>query len=411
MTVSPPGHVVIVGAGHGGANAAALLRQHAFEGSITLIGAEQEMPYQRPPLSKDFLKQQLSHEHLLIKPEHFYEEQAINLKLGARVTGIDAAWRRVHLAGDDTLAYDALILATGASARRLDVPGAGLTGVCELRTREDADQLGGRLAPGSRVLVVGGGYVGLEVAASAQHLGAQVTVLEREARVLARVASPELAEWLSAHHLDQGTEIVTSADVSEFVDRGDGSVGSVRLADEREFACDVALVGVGAVPCDALALDAGLVCHAGILVDSRARTSDPSIYAVGDVTRRPLHHFAGVHRLESIPSAVEQARQAVCAILGESGPRPEVPWFWSDQFDVKLKIAGLLHGVDTTVRRGDPLSGKFALYHLRGGVVVAVESVNSGPDFMAGKQLVDRATEVDPTRLGDPSVTLRELAA
>lgn len=410
MTDSMPERVVIVGAGHGGANAAALLRQHGFAGTVTLVGTESSMPYQRPPLSKDFLKQKMTCEELLIKPEHFYEEQDIRLILGANVDKVDVASRLVHLSGSDPLEYDALVLATGASARRLDVPGAGLSGVCELRTRDDADRLGAHVGPGSRVLVVGGGYVGLEVAASAHHLGAQVTVLEREARVLARVASPELAAWLTDHHVGEGTQIFTSADVAEFVDRGDGAVGAVRLADGREFACDVALVGVGAIPCDDLAREAGLVCEGGIVVDAAARTSDPSVFAIGDVTRRPLRHYDGAHRLESIPSAVEQAKQATCAILGESGPRPEVPWFWSDQFDVKLKIAGLLIGVDTTVRRGDPVAGKFALYHLREGRVVAVETVNSGPDFMAGKQLIDHGTPVDPARLADSAVSLRELA-
>jgi 3-phenylpropionate/trans-cinnamate dioxygenase ferredoxin reductase subunit len=406
-----PERVVIVGAGHGGANAAALLRQHGYTGTVTLVGTESTLPYQRPPLSKDFLKQKMTGGELLIKPEHFYEEQDIDLMLGANVDKIDVATRTVHLSGSEPLEYDALVLATGASARRLDVPGADLSGVCELRTRDDADRLGGYIGPGSRVLVVGGGYVGLEVAASAQHLGAEVTVLEREARVLARVASPELAAWLTDHHLGEGTEIITSADVAEFVDRGDGAVGAVRLADGREFACDVALVGVGAIPCDDLAREAGLLCEGGIVVDAAARTSDASVFAIGDVTRRPLHHYEGAHRLESIPSAVEQAKQATCAILGEPGPRPEVPWFWSDQFDVKVKIAGLLLGVDTTVRRGDAAAAKFALYHLREGHVVAVETVNSGPDFMAGKQLIDHQTPVDPARLADPAVSLRELAS
>lgn len=410
MTHPIPDRVVIVGAGHGGANAAALLRQHGFTGSVTLIGAEPSAPYQRPPLSKDFLKQKVAGEDLLIKPEHFYEEQEIGLVLGSEVEKVDLVSRRVHLSGAEPLDYDALVLATGASARRLDVPGIDLSGVCELRTRGDAEWLGAHLAPGSRVLVVGGGYVGLEVAASAQHLGAQVTVLEREERVLARVASPALAAWLTDHHNSQGTEIITSADVAEFVDRGNGTVGAVRLVDGREYSCDVALVGVGAVPRDELARQAGLVCDGGIVVDAEARTNDPSVFAVGDATRRPLHHYDGAHRLESIPSAVEQAKQATCAILGEAGPRPEVPWFWSDQFDVKLKIAGLLLDVDTTVQRGDPTTGKFALYHLHGSRVVAVETVNSGPDFMAGKQFIDHRTTVDPARLADPAVSLRDLA-
>jgi 3-phenylpropionate/trans-cinnamate dioxygenase ferredoxin reductase subunit len=411
MNTTPDHRVVILGAGHGGTNAAALLRQHGYTGEVVLAGEELDLPYQRPPLSKDYLKAELKSHDLLIKPAEFYSEQSIDLKLGWTATNLDPAKRRIDFQSGESLEYDALILATGAAPRRLAVPGATLANVCELRTRDDGNFLHESLGPGRRIVIVGGGYVGLEVAASAQHLGAQVVVLEREDRVLARVASPELAAWLTEHHRQAGTQIETSADVAAFVDRGDGSVGAVVLADGREFACDVALVGVGAIPCDTLAVEAGLVCEGGVVVDERAATSDPSIYAIGDITRRPLHHYAGAYRLESIPNAVEQAKQAVCDILGVKLPKPEVPWFWSDQFDAKVKIAGLMLDVETTVLRGDLSAGQFAFYHVSGDRVVAVETVNSGADFMAGKQFIDRGISVDVTKLSDQGVSLRELAA
>jgi len=411
METSMPHRVVIVGAGHGGANAAALLRQQGFDGEIVLVSAEPHVPYQRPPLSKDFLKAELPAHDLLIKPEEFYSEQGIDLRLDAQVVSVDPRAKRVSLGDGQSLRYDSLILATGAVARRLHVPGVDLANVCELRTRGDADFLAKHLSPGRRIVIVGGGYVGLEVAASARHLRAEPVVFEREPRVLARVASPELASWLTEHHRQQGTQVVTDADVAAFADRGDGSVGAVVLTDGREFACDVALIGVGAVPCDELAASAGLRCEGGIVVDENAWTGTDSIYAIGDVTRRPLPHYQGGFRLESIPSAVEQAKQAVSAILGGRTPKPELPWFWSDQFDVKVKIAGLLLDVETTVTRGNPSTGRFALYHCKAGRVVAVESVNSPSDFMAGKQLIERAVAVDLSKLGDEGVSLREIGA
>jgi 3-phenylpropionate/trans-cinnamate dioxygenase ferredoxin reductase component len=405
-----PRRVVIVGAGHGGANVAAILRQYGFKGDLVVLGSEHEMPYQRPPLSKEFLKEGLAAEDLLIKPEEFYAEQNIDLRLGVTVAGIDRDHKMVVLHDQPDIAYDALVLATGAEARRLQVPGVDLPNVCELRTRGDATFIAERVGPGTRLVIIGGGYVGLEVAASARHLGAEVTVLERESRVLGRVASVELADWLTTHHMRQGTQIHTSADVAAFRAGAEGSVAVVVLADGREFPCDVALVGVGALPSDALARSAGLACDHGIVVDGSARTSDPAIYAVGDVTRRPLYHYDGAFRLESIPSAVEQAKQAACAIVGRERPKPEVPWFWSDQFDLKVKIAGILVDVQQSIVRGLPDDSRFAVYHCRDGRVVAVESVNSGSDFMASKQLIDRATVVDLDKLRDPAVSIRDVA-
>lgn len=409
MTASVPRKVAIVGAGHGGANAAAMLRQHGFEGEISLIGAESELPYQRPPLSKAYLKAALSQPELLIRSEDFYADQAVDVRLGVNAVSFCPEKNSVSLDSGDAIAFDALILATGARPRRLDVPGVDLAGVHMLRTRIDSDALAAALKPGSRVVVVGGGYVGLEVAASARHLGCRVVVLERESRALARVASPELASYLVGYHHLRGVEVLTDASVVSFEGDAAGAVTAVALADGRRFDCDVVVVGVGAEPCDELAREAGLACDGGVVVDECARTSQPHVFAVGDATRRPLKHYPGSFRLESIPSATEQVKQAVAAILGQKPPRPEVPWFWSDQFEAKLKIAGLLLDVDQTVMRGSHDDHHFAYFHLSGSRVVAVESVNAGGEFMAGKKLIESGVAVDPGRLADSAVPMREL--
>lgn len=409
MQAGLPERVVIVGAGHGGVNLAALLRQHGYAGEIVLVGEEDALPYHRPPLSKDYLKAGVPERELLLKPEAFYAEQEIHLKLGCRAVSVDPDHRVLDLSDSRPLLFDALVFATGAAARPLPIRGADLANVMMLRTRRDAESIAKHLGPQCRLVIVGGGYVGLEVAASARHVGAQALVLERESRLLARVASPELASWLCDHHRERGTAVDTSADVSEFT--GDGTVRGVRLADGREHPCDIALVGVGAVPRTELAASAGVECDHGIVVDGRGRTNVDGIFAVGDVTRRPVEHYGGAFRLESIPSAVEQAKQVTSAILDQPAPRPEVPWFWSDQFDLKVKIAGLLLDSETTVQRGDPTTDNFALYHCLDSRVLAVETVNSAPDFMLGKKLIDRRTPVDLERLADPAVSLRELAA
>ncbi|WP_329445706.1 NAD(P)/FAD-dependent oxidoreductase [Streptomyces canus] len=401
--------VAVVGAGHAGANVAALLRQRGHTGEIVLLGAEKELPYQRPPLSKDYLKTALPATELLIKPEEFWNEQGIDARLGVVVEEIRPDDDEVVLEGGERIGYDTLVLATGAEPRKLDVPGAALGGVHTLRTRRDADALGAALAPGRRLVVVGGGFVGLEVAASARHLGSEVDVLEREDKLLSRVAGARLAEFLVAHHQRRGVRIHTGADVVRFEDRGDGSVGAVLLADGRSFPCDAVLVGVGAVPSDELARAAGLLCEGGIVVDSCAQTSHPRVYAVGDVTRRQLSLYEGSFRLESIPSATEQARQAVAAVMGLPAPPAEVPWFWSDQFDAKIKIAGLVAQADGCVRRGSTSDGGLALFYFSGRRVVAVESVNAAAEFMAGKKLIAQRAEIDPGRLSDPDVSLREL--
>ncbi|KOU59844.1 hypothetical protein ADK57_32425 [Streptomyces sp. MMG1533] len=388
---------------------AALLRQRGYTGQVVLIGEEKEPPYQRPPLSKEYLKTSLPASELLIKPEEFWTDQDIDTRLGVVVETIRPDDNEVVLDGGERIAYDTLVLATGAVPRELEIPGAALGGVHVLRTRGDADALGAGLGPGRRLVVVGGGYVGLEVAASARHLSSEVDVLEREERLLSRVAGAQLAEFLLAYHERRGVGVHTGVNVARFEDRGDGTVGAVVLADGRTFPCDAVLVGVGAVPCDELARAAGLRCEGGIVVDDRARTSHPQVYAVGDATRRRLPLYEGTFRLESIPSATEQARQAVAAIMCLSAPPAEVPWFWSDQFDAKIKIAGLVAQADRSVRRGSPSAGGFAVFHFSGRRVVAVESVNAAAEFMAGKKLIARRAETDPERLADPTVPLREL--
>ena len=403
--------VVIVGAGHAGGAAVAALRQFGWKGGITLIGDEPILPYQRPPLSKAWLKGEATAESLALRPERFYTQQTIDVRLSSSVVSIDRAGRAVHLADGTVVVYEKMILALGARARRLVLPGFELGGVLELRTAADAERLKAAIGPGRRIAIVGGGYIGLEAAASARGLGAEVFVMERESRLLARVASPPLSDFFAAAHRAHGVEIYTRAQVVGLVGQG-GHVSGVRLADGSVLACDAALIGVGAVPNEEIAAAAGLACANGVVVDGQARTSDPDIFAVGDLTDRPLALYGRRGRLESVPNALEQARQAASAITGRAAPGPEVPWFWSDQYDIKLQIAGLPFDVARLVVRGDPARGAFAVFHLdAGGRVQCVESVNTPAEFMGGRQLIAKRKPVDADALGDLSSTMKDLAA
>jgi len=398
--------VVIIGAGHAGGTAAALLRQYGHEGPIILAGEEPAAPYQRPPLSKAWLKGEADLEALLLRPESFYAEHGIELRLGVTATAIDVAGRTVTFADGTVESHNALILAMGSTARKLAIPGADRPDLLELRTLADAERLKAALGPGKRLAVVGGGYVGLEAAASARALGAEVVVIERMDRVLARVASETLSTFFTAHHRGHGVEVRTSAEVTGFED------GGVRLGDGRLIAADVVLVGIGALANDGLARAAGLACQNGVVVDEAARTSDPAIWAIGDMTFRPIPAHGGRrHRLESVPNALEQAKQAAAAITGRAAPTPEVPWFWSDQYEIKLQIAGLPDGADRQVMRGDFEGGAFAVFHLAGDRIVCVEAVNAPAEFMAGRQMIGRAQAVDAVRLADRSVSMKEVAA
>ncbi|MCQ4079192.1 FAD-dependent oxidoreductase [Streptomyces sp. RB6PN25] len=395
--------VLIIGAGHAGATLAGLLRQAGHPGPIELFGDELDLPYHRPPLSKKFAEGELEQ---WLRPMEFYQDQDITVRLGDRVVAIDRAERRVHVASGESYDYDHLVLATGARPRPLPVPGADLDGTVSLRTLADARILRKCVAERRRLAIVGGGYIGLEVAAVARANGVEVTVVEREERVLARVASPRLSEILTAHHRARGTRILTGARVVR-LSGADGRVRAVVLDDGTEITSDAVLVGIGALPRDELAAAAGLRCDQGIVVDAQARTNDPHILAIGDVTRRPLGTGTLV-RLESIPSAAEQARQAVATIMGDVPTAAEVPWFWSDQFDLKLKIAGLVPPLPRTVVRGDPSAGRFALFHHDNGTLIAVESANRAAEFMAGKQFIASGTRIDPARLADDTTPLRD---
>ena len=398
--------VLIIGAGHAGGSAAAFLRQYGHEGPIVLAGEEAAPPYQRPPLSKAWLKGEAGLEDLLLRPESFYAEQNIELRTGVTATAIDPAGKTAVFADGTVESWDVLILATGSTARRLSVPGFDRPDLLELRTLEHAEALKASLVPGRKLVIVGGGYVGLEAAASARALGAEVVLIERMDRVLARVASASLSTFFTERHRAEGVQILTSAEVVAFEDRG------VRLADGTLVEGDAVLVGIGALACDGLASAAGLSCSNGVVVDGEARTSDPSIYAIGDMTFRPLPvHGGQMHRLESVPNALEQAKQAAAAIVGRAPPSPEVPWFWSDQYDVKLQIAGLPTDADHQIVRGDPSTGSFAVFHLSADRIVCVEAVNAPAEFMAGKMMIGRRTPIDEGRLADPAVTMKQVAA
>jgi 3-phenylpropionate/trans-cinnamate dioxygenase ferredoxin reductase subunit len=403
--------VVIVGAGHAGGTAAALLRQYGYEGAITLIGDEPIPPYQRPPLSKAWLKGEADADSLALKPVEFYAEAGIDFRPSVTVTALDRGAKTVVLSDGASLVYDHLILATGARAIALPIEGRDLAGILFLRTAADAEALKAQVGPSKTLVVVGGGYIGLEVAASGRALGAAVTVVEREARLLARVACEQLSDFFQARHEAEGVGFVLGATVTGF-ERADGRVSGVRLDDGRLLACDAVVVGVGAAPNDELAKSAGLECARGVVVDLDARSvTDPAVFAIGDVACRPMPIYDRMFRMESVPNALEQAKQAASAITGRPRPAGECPWQWSDQYDVKLQIAGYAFEVDQIITRGDPASGRFALFHLQGDRVQAVEAINSPPEFMMGKTLILNRTPVDKAKLANPSISMKEVAA
>jgi 3-phenylpropionate/trans-cinnamate dioxygenase ferredoxin reductase component len=400
--------VVIIGSGHGGATAAIELRRAGYREPITIVGDEYVIPYHRPPLSKGWLKGEASHESLALRSAEWYVDNNVALLLNNRAARIDRESHTVVLADDSVLHFSHLIIATGARARRLTVPGADLPGVLTLRNIKDADLLKKSMGPRTYIAIIGGGYVGLETAASGRSLGAEVFIIERESRVLARVACPILSEFFTAVHRSHGVSFELGADLVRFI--GHDRVEGVELAGGRVIACDTAIVGVGAIPNDELARSCGLPCADGIVVDEHSRTSDLAVFAVGDVTRRPLSRYERQGRLESVPNAIEQAKQAAAAICVLPSPAAELPWFWSDQYDVKLQIAGLAFDCDDIVTRGDPASNSFSLFHLKGSQVEAVEAVNAPGDFMFGKVLINRRIPIERKKLADLATPIRESA-
>ncbi|HEY2708263.1 MAG TPA: FAD-dependent oxidoreductase [Caulobacteraceae bacterium] len=408
--MSEPGAgVVIVGGGHAGGTAAALLRQYDYAGKITILGEEPIAPYQRPPLSKAWLKGEADAESLALRPDSFYEEQSIDLRVSASVVSIQRDAKTVRLQSGETIAYETLILATGARARRLNVPGSDLPGVQVLRSAEDAELLKLALGPGKRLAVVGGGYIGLEAAASARALGAEAVVIEAMSRILVRSSCEALSSFFTDYHRARGVAFELNAVIERF--EGADHVTGVRLADGRVIPCDDVVVGIGIIPNDELARDAGLTCDNGVVVDLQARTSDPTIFAIGDVAQRPMPLYERMTRLESVANALEQARQAAAAITSQAAPANEVTWNWSDQYDIKLQMAGVPFDADDILIRGDPAAAKFAVFHLKGLVVRAVEAINAPAEFMAGRQLIGSQKPIDRAKLANTSVSMKEVVA
>jgi 3-phenylpropionate/trans-cinnamate dioxygenase ferredoxin reductase subunit len=392
-------HVVIVGAGHAGSSCAAALRRNGYTGRITLVGEETHLPYQRPPLSKGWLsgEPEAGAARLTLRPTQWYEKNSVELRLSMRVAALDRAGRRVVLAGGEAVEYDRLVLATGASPRQLRLPGAHLPGVVVLRDRADAAVLRGRLAEGHKLVVVGGGYLGLEAAATARGLGVAVDVVEQADRLLARVASEPVAEAVALRHRAHGVRLHLGAETTRIV--GDDHVRGIELSSGEMLLCDTLLVAIGAAPNIRLAAAAGLTCTDGIVVDERGATSDPDVFAIGDVTVRPVTR-GRARRVESVGNALEQAGQVAAAICGLPAPEPVVPWFWSDQYGQSVQIAGFADPADDRILHGDPGDDRFAVFHLSDGLLTGVEAVNSPRDAMTGKRWLASGGRPDFDALG-----------
>jgi 3-phenylpropionate/trans-cinnamate dioxygenase ferredoxin reductase component len=402
--------VVIVGAGHGGVQAAASLREEGYGGAITLISAEPHLPYQRPPLSKAYLKGNMEADGLPLRAAQFYTERSIDLLLGETATRIDRGARRVELASGKSLAYDCLVLATGARQRPLDVPGIDLNGVLVLRDLTDARALRVRIDAARRVVVVGAGFIGLEIAATAVGLGREVTVVEVSPRPLGRAVSPATSAFFLQAHQAFGAQMLLGAGVVALHGQG-GAVTQLELSDGSRLPADLAIVGIGILPEDRLAREAGLACDNGIIVDEHLQTSDPRISAIGDCALFPSAVLGFPVRLESVQNAVDQAKTVARRIVGRPEPYVALPWFWSDQGDLKLQIVGLSHGCDQWVVRGDPLSRSFAVFGFRGNQLAAVETVNRAGDHMAARRIIGAGLALSPAEAGNLEFDLRKLAA
>jgi 3-phenylpropionate/trans-cinnamate dioxygenase ferredoxin reductase subunit len=403
--------IIIAGAGHAGGSAAAMLRQLGWKTGITLVGDEPLPPYQRPPLSKAWLTGEADADSLALRPLGFYNDADIELKLGLSVTKIDPAEHRVTFSDGDTMHYAHLILATGSRARRIPLPGIDLANVLELRTAADADKLKAVLGRGSVLPWSAAGISASKPPRRPAHWVPRPRSSRSRRRVLARVACEILSNFFQDFHRSQGVAIELNAGV-QALEGVNGTVTGVRLADGRVIPCDAALIGVGGVPNEELARDAGIACDGGIVVDLNARTSDPDIFAIGDCTKRPLPLYGRTMRLESVPNALEQAKQAASAICGRPQPAPEVPWFWSDQYDLRLQIVGIPFDTTEVVVRGDVAAGKFALFHLTAdGTVQAVEAVNASTEFMGGRRIIQRRRKLTAERISDMTVTMQELAS
>lgn len=400
--------IVVVGAGHASGQLLDSLRRGGSQARITLVGEESWLPYQRPPLSKKFLSGELSADRLAFRPASFYEKHEIHPRLSCRAVSLDRDAQTVSLSDGETLDYDLLALTTGARVRELSVPGTGLAGVHYLRGIDDAMGLQADWEGRDNVCVIGGGFVGLEVAASARRLGKNVTVVEVMDRLMARAVSPAMSDYFLGLHTRHGARVICSTGVSDIAG-ANGRVRGVCLSDGREIPADVVVVGIGVLPNQELASEAGLACDNGIIVDEYACTSDPKIVSAGDCTNHPNSLLGRRLRLESVHNALEQAKSAAASLLGEKLTYAQVPWFWSDQYSSKLQMVGLSEGFDKAVQRGNPGADKFSLFYYRDEALIAIDSVNCPGDHMVGKKLLAAGVSPSQVQAADPEFPLKSL--
>ncbi|WNG49552.1 pyridine nucleotide-disulfide oxidoreductase [Archangium minus] len=410
--------IIIVGAGQAGGELAAGLRKQGYKGRVLLLGDEAHPPYQRPPLSKGFLQGKVALTDLYLKPLATYERFDIELKTGTRVEAIDRSTREISLGDGSRLAYDKLVLATGGRARPLNLPGlegARLENLFSVRSISDIEAMRGKFVPGNRLIIIGGGYVGLEVAAVAVQLGLRVTLLEAAPRLLPRVTGPEVSSFIEQLHRERGVEFRLSCEVRDLeLDEARRQVRGVSLACRgvpERLEADLVLVGIGLIPNTELASAAGLAVDNGIVVDEYACTADPAILAIGDCANQPSAYTGGRIRLESVPNAIEHARVAAATLMGKMEPYAAIPWFWSDQYGLKLQMVGLSTGYEQCVTRGAVEGKEFSAFYLKDRRVIAADVIGRPAEFMAAKRLVSSRAEVDITRLGDAAVPLNSLAA
>lgn len=408
----PHADVLIVGGGHGGAQAVVALRKLGFAGSIAVVERSEELPYERPPLSKEYLLSEKSFDRLLLRPAEFWAERDVCFHLGRSVVAVDSASRWALTDSGERLSYGALIWAAGGETRPLGLPGAELTGVHSIRTRADADAILSTLAGVERVVVIGGGYIGLEAAAVMRKLGRAVTLIEALPRVLARAAGEEISAFLETEHRRQGVDLRTSAAVEQIVGDERGLVRAVQLIGGEELPCELVIFGIGITPAVAPLVAAGATGANGVEVDESGLTSLPDVYAVGDCAAYASRFADGaVVRLESVQNATDMASNVARAICGDPQPYTATPWFWSNQYDLKLQTVGLSLGHDASVVRGDPATRSFSVVYLREGRVVALDCVNAVRDYAQGRRLVESGAVVASTLLADASVPLKEMAA
>ncbi len=401
--------IIIIGAGQAGGETAQRLRQGGFTGEITLIGEEPAAPYQRPPLSKAYLKGELAMDRLLLRPASVYAEENITLLTRLRAVWIDRANRKVRVEGGRELPYDTLVLATGARPRKLPLAGADLAGVHLFRTAADVDAVRERFVAGAKLIVIGAGYIGLEVAAVGRQCGLDVTVIETAVRPLGRVTSPEVAGFFLDEHTRQGVRFVLGAQPA--VIKGQEQVTGVGLADGAVLPADIVVAGIGIYPDTTLAEQCGLKIDNGVVTDRQCRTSDPNIFAIGDCASRPMAHFdERVCRLESVHNAVEGAKIVAATIMGQTHAE-EAPWFWSDQYDLKLQIAGLFQGYDRIAFRGVMADRAFAAFYYKGDRLIAVDAVNRPGEYLGAKMLIQTGRTVAPDVIEDMSQPMKAIVA